>query len=343
MIKFLKNSLTVFFVLFCFWISGCATAPGGGTVSHGQLNLTDLCQKYDVQIHWDPIGQMVTLDKDGIKAKAIVGSSLVIVNNEEVTLSDSLKHNKGAVTVPADFKEKVLDKLISRFDYHIKRFSNIMLDPGHGGKDPGAMSKAGMREKDITLDIVKRLRDQLAASGFIVTMTRGGDEFIPLEERARLANASKVDLFVSIHVNSSRAKSIQGMEIFSLRELTSRELKTVDFSDYNRQVFSRFQMDSSDGMIDDILLDMLHNYKQAESKNLAQFIAKDITGAMGVENRGAKIAGFSVLRNTLIPAILVEVGFLSNKSEESLLGTEEYRQKIADNLAKSILNYASKQ
>ena len=335
-----KYEITGLIVLGLFF-HGCATAPKV-KVPTAEVLLKDLCRDNNINWSWDSINQVVTLSRQGPTAKAMVGSNLVIIGEDRIILDAPLRRYQGVVSVPLDFKVKVIDKLVQK-EYAILKFKKVVIDPGHGGKDPGAIGKVGLKEKTIVLDIAQRLRKDLAEKGIEVAMTREGDEFVPLEERARLANKSKADLFISIHANSSRARSVHGFEVFYLRNLDDAVRKDIQSATNYKEMFNQFSMKHDRPALEKILLDMLYIHKQYESKKLAGYLTKNTTDTINSMDRGSKTAGFSVLRNTLIPAVLIEVGFLSNKNEESLLATNSYRQEIADSLAKSIIQYANQQ
>ena len=194
----------------------------------------------------------------------------------------------------------------------------------------------------IVLDIAKRLRGSLEKHGIKTIMTRTKDEFVSLEKRTEIASRSKGDLFVSIHANSSPAKAARGLEVFYLRNLDSHEKKEDQMKENQKALFSQFSMQKNSTVLDNILADMVYTHKQGESEKLANFVTQRTANSINAPNRGSKSSAFFVLRNTLIPAILVEVGFLSNSTEEKALKTRFYRQKIANGLAESILDYANK-
>ena len=330
----------IIFLSFLLFAGGCATAPVKGKKEN---SLKDLCDKNGIEWQWDSVSQVVTLNYQGLQAKAMAGSNLVIINNEQIFLSMPLKRKRDVIFVPSDFEPRVIERLKGlSYDYGVKKFKLIMIDPGHGGKDPGAIGKSGLQEKEAVLDIAQRLKKSLRQKGIEVEMTRTADEFISLEERARLAHKARADLFVSIHANSSRARNANGFEVYYLRDLTAEAKKDILKTTKQLDVFNEFSMEKDIPALNEILFDLMHLYKQAESKKLAEHLTQDAADAIHSKNRGSMSAGFSVLRNTLIPAVLIEVGFLSNKTEESLLATDSYRQKIADGICESLLKYASK-
>ena len=214
----------------------------------------------------------------------------------------------------------------------------IVIDAGHGGKDPGTHA-GSLREKDIALDIAKRLRDDLVKRGFEVIMTRDKDIFIPLEQRAFIANSRKADMFVSIHVNAARNRRARGLETFYLNLATSDDAAEVAA----RENASTGKVRFSD--VPKLLKQIMNHTFVEESRELATTtqaaIAQSILG--GVKhplNRGVKTAGFHVLLGAQMPAVLVEVGFVSNREEARQLRSSSHRTKLASAVADGITRYA---
>ena len=214
----------------------------------------------------------------------------------------------------------------------------IVIDAGHGGKDPGTHA-GSLREKDIALDIAKRLRDDLERRGFEVIMTRDKDIFIPLEQRAFIANSRKADMFVSIHVNAARNRRARGLETFYLNLATSDDAAEVAA----RENASTGKVRFSD--VPKLLKQIMNHTFVEESRELATTtqaaIAQSILG--GVKhplNRGVKTAGFHVLLGAQMPAVLVEVGFVSNREEARQLRSSSHRTKLASAVADGITRYA---
>lgn len=214
----------------------------------------------------------------------------------------------------------------------------IVIDAGHGGKDPGTHA-GSLREKDIALDIAKRVRDDLTERGFEVIMTREKDVFIPLEQRAFIANSREADLFVSIHVNAARNQRARGLETFYLNLATSADAAEVAARE-----------NASSGMVRmaDVrkLVDQIVNHsRKEESRELATTMqaamAKSILGRENHPlNRGVKTAGFHVLLGAQMPAVLVEVGFVSNREEARQLRSASHREKVASAIADGVNRYA---
>ena len=216
----------------------------------------------------------------------------------------------------------------------------IVLDPGHGGKDPGAVGRNGTLEKDVVLDVTLRLKARLESEGFEVLLTRDEDELVTLSDRSRLANSGKADLFVSIHANAAPNREACGFETYFLSESKT---------DWERTVAARenaaleFENPDTAGMTDElelILTDLAQNEFLFESCELAARIQETTVPLARVNNRGVRQANFYVLRNNYMPAVLVECGFLSNRSEEKLLADSRHRERLVDGIAKGIVEFA---
>jgi len=271
---------------------------------------------------------------------ALVGSDMVIVEEEQVSLSQALVFERGKIRVPQDFKEKIVNRLINEALIHRARSLTIIVDAGHGGKDPGAISRTGLYEKIVNLDIAKRLKKILLAKGARVIMTREKDEYITLARRTEIASRSRADIFVSIHANSNSARNINGVEVYAMRDLKAEEIKEVQRKRNRYLMFEHMSIKREDPLTKHIVSDLLNRHKLSESDKLASFIAESLSRDIRARNRGMKKSGFFVLRNNLMPAILVEVGYLSNSKEERLLKKGSYRKEIAESLAQGILSYA---
>jgi len=224
-----------------------------------------------------------------------------------------------------------------------RRVTKILLDPGHGGKDPGAIGTLGTEEKTIVLDIAKRTKEHLVKMGFEVYLTREGDEYITLAERAEKAIKTQADLFVSIHANWAENRAAVGLETYFLSEAKT---------DWERAVAARenavFERELANPLIKDknnpltlILADLAQNEFLYESSELAVQVQEASLDLLRAYDRGLKQANFYVLRNIFMPAILVECGFLSNRQEEKLLCTTERREKIAQAIAQGITRFAA--
>lgn len=212
----------------------------------------------------------------------------------------------------------------------------IVVDPGHGGHDPGAMHN-GLIEKNITLDVALRLKQILADTyGYEVLMTRGQDRYVALEERTAFANSNGADLFVSVHVNSSRNKSARGAETYYLNFATSPEAMEVAARE---NAIAEKNMGELQKLTSAIAL----NSKIEESRDFASQIQANLVGHLrkdySIHNLGVKQAPFYVLIGAHMPSILAEISFISNSDESDLLAKPSYRQQIAEGLADGVRNY----
>jgi N-acetylmuramoyl-L-alanine amidase len=215
----------------------------------------------------------------------------------------------------------------------------IVLDPGHGGKDPGTVNRRlGLQEKDITLDISKRLNAILNEhKEFEIILTRPRDEYVPLEERAAIANSNQGDIFVSIHTNSAPRLTARGVESYYLNVTADPRAMEVAAQENAMSSKSMAEMRT-------ILNQILQNSKISESRILSQFIQKSMVANLqrkydAIEDLGVKKAPFYVLLGAQMPSALVEVSFLSNRDEAQRLNSPEYRQAVAAGLYLGIINF----
>lgn len=214
----------------------------------------------------------------------------------------------------------------------------IVIDAGHGGKDPGAIGRSGMAEKDITLYVSLRLRDLIVKRlGKGVLMTRDRDVFIELEDRAKFANNMGADLFVSVHVNSHPQRSTKGVEIYHFGEATDRRALEVAARENGTPI-----KDTGIGW-EYLVADLLTTKKVQESLELAWTTKKAMISRLDdyydVEDHGVKTAPFYVLRYTAMPSILAEVAFITNPTEERLMQSDAFLNRIAESIFDGIKTY----
>ncbi len=218
----------------------------------------------------------------------------------------------------------------------------VMIDPGHGGRDPGTESAGGVAEKDVALGIAIRLRAALIARGVDARLTRSADVFLPLGERTEIANTAGADLFVSIHLNSSPHQTTTGIETYYLNNTTDRA--TIRLARMENGVAGGYSAPAGPDL-HYILADLRQQYKANESASLARTIeagtVTDAGAAAGirVNELGAKQGPFYVLVGALMPAVLVECGFLSNAGEARLLQSPAYQRALADGIARAVGHY----
>jgi len=212
----------------------------------------------------------------------------------------------------------------------------IVIDPGHGGKDPGALGRGALKEKYIVLSISEKLREVLTRKGYTVLMTRDTNRFIPLKERTAFAIQRKADLFLSIHANGSESPKAKGIETYYM-SVTSTDKAAEDIA-------ARENADSGYSIqeLEVLLKGIIQQSKIEDSKRLAKHVQQALVQATGAVDRGVKHARFVVLIGTNVPAILIETGFVSNPTEGRKLTTSAYQHKIANAIAQGIEKFLGK-
>lgn len=225
----------------------------------------------------------------------------------------------------------------------LAEIKRVVVDPGHGGEDPGAIGPNGLLEKDVTLAIAKKLGEILKKEKYNIEVifTREKDIFIPLEERTAIANSKKADFFISIHANASPGRHAKGIETYFLNWTTDEEAMKVAARE-NAISFSKMQKAQSELQM--ILQDLARDNKSEESKKLAFKVQTSLIDTLKqdyneIMDLGVKWALFYVLVGAEMPSILVETSFISNHKEERRLSNDEYRGRIAEAIADGIKNY----
>jgi N-acetylmuramoyl-L-alanine amidase len=207
----------------------------------------------------------------------------------------------------------------------------VMVDAGHGGRDPGATAAGRPHEKEIALDMAMRVGDELRAAGLTVLMTRDADIFVPLGARNAMAAAEGADLFVSLHVNHFDDPAAQGAETW---------IAAPARDERSALVAARENLGAgSTSELADYVSQLLSETKTEESRALAEAIQADLVGATGATDRGVKEAGFVVLLGLRVPSALVEMGFLTNADEATRLADAGFRAKMAEGIASGIVRY----
>jgi N-acetylmuramoyl-L-alanine amidase len=223
----------------------------------------------------------------------------------------------------------------------VQGFNRIVIDPGHGGKDPGAIGRNGLTEKEVVLDVGLRLKELIRKNlGREVLMTRDRDIFIPLEERTQLANGNNADLFISIHANASPNRRARGVEIYTLGQATDSSALATAARENSIQEESLKNLDS---VIRMMLADLSIMKRLDSSLEFAdttrQSFVKHLGKSYDVTDLGIKQAPFYVLMNAGMPSILAEISFISNSVEERRLASHRYREKIVQSLFDGIQHY----
>jgi N-acetylmuramoyl-L-alanine amidase len=217
----------------------------------------------------------------------------------------------------------------------------VIIDPGHGGKDPGAI-RGSLQEKDIVLDIGREVARQLEKlPGYRVVLTRDRDEFLPLGRRVEIARREKGDVFISIHCNTHPRPSVSGMEVYflSLQGATDREARELADKENAAGLVGLAPGEQHADLVMDILMDLKKTRVLQDSSRLAATLltAADRSGVVG--GRRVKQAGFQVLKNLAMPSALVEVAYLSNQADYRLLGDQAGRRRLATAVAAGIQDW----
>lgn len=352
----IKKRFKIFLICVSFiilFLSGCATIPTGENIAIYSIGgatyypLVTLCDLRGVQMQYDALLRTAYLSKDAQRVSLRVGDALVLVNDVALHLNSPISVYQGAIAVPRQFKEQVFDVLFRQVNLVNRRaeaskikLNKVVIDAGHGGNDPGAIGKHGLKEKDVNLDIAKRLSSLLRAEGVQTVFTRSTDKFIPLSTRVSIANRSGVDLFISIHSNAARSRSLSGFEVYYVAPSVS-DSKRAAFTARGASLNLKDTIFSSDTQdLRTIVWDMIYANSRAESIELSRSLCKVMDASIDANILGVKNARFQVLKGITMPGILIEVGFVSNLDEERLLSTGAYREKLAAGIIEGIRDYS---
>ena len=221
-----------------------------------------------------------------------------------------------------------------------KKTKIIVLDPGHGGKDPGAISQSKKSEKHLTLLFATEMRKKLEKKGYTVFMTRSTDTAIPLRKRIEKAHKHKADLFISIHADSAKNKSARGLSVYTISEKASdAEAAALAERENKADIILGIDLEEYQDAIGNILIDLAKRDAMDKSAMFAELFVNDVKEKVNLKATPHRFAGSVVLKSPNIPSVLLEIGYLSNKKDEKLLQTKSYRSKLIDSLAKSIDTY----
>ena len=214
----------------------------------------------------------------------------------------------------------------------------VYLDPGHGGDDVGAKGSKGLQEKAAALELAEALALQLTSAGMEVRFTRRMDVFIPLWDRARLANEDGADLFLSLHLNAARARQAKGSEVYFLT-LGTGDADAEEIAAQENAGAVQGGPANADSVVAGILEDLAQKAYLQDSERLAVAIQTQLNFLGGIKQRGVKQAPFVVLRGAAMPAVLVETAFISNPREETKLRSPAFRLKVAQAITKGVRQF----
>jgi len=288
---------------------------------HDYLTVENIAKFYGLPAEVTAPGGKIQIETVKHPLEFVRGSREVVINGARSWLCFPLMEQNGKFLVSRTDVAKTIEPLVRPQRVHnVGKVQTVVLDPGHGGHDKGAVSRYG-NEKDFALDVARKLRPLLQAKGLRVVMTREGDYFVPLDVRAQIANAARDSIFVSIHFNATdRNPNATGFEIFSFtpRGAPSTSDNAVAPSSLSMQAGT--------------LVD-------SQSLALSACVYHSLLGHIPEFDRGIKRARFAVLRQTKVPAVLIEGGFLTERGESRLIANKDWRTKLAGAISVGIENY----
>jgi len=280
----------------------------------------------------DPLVAAIRFAADGVKIefreKGSTARAYSLTGPDRIVVEIGRPAPAGAVSPVAAAPERTQEGV------------TIVIDPGHGGTETGAVGPGGLEEKDVTLQIAKRLAATLPRALFCrVILTRDADSAVPLDERTAVANHERADLFLSVHANSSRAPGARGSETYYLSLEASDKLSQEIAQRENQPGPASPEGQARPADLDFILWDIAQSAHIKESSELAEATQQELNGVSGTENRGIKQAPFRVLVGATMPAVLIETAFISNSEEEKKLGSAVFQQTVADAIARAVSRF----
>lgn len=220
----------------------------------------------------------------------------------------------------------------------------VVIDPGHGGEDPGAIGRRNTYEKNVVLEVSKKLKKQLQRKGFKVFMTRDGDYFVGLNKRIQLARKYKADLFVSIHADAYYNSSASGASVFVLSEkgASSSNAKWLANKENRSDLIGGLSIKDKNKYVAKVLLDMQRSSSIKSSLRFSKSILNNLFNVTNLHTQNVEYANFAVLKAPDIPSALIEVGFITNLKTEKMLTMPSYQYKLSSAISNSIVDYFNK-
>src|SRR5213083_2862095 len=325
MLLLVKRWLALVFICASFAFAQTAFAASEWEVikvsGHDYLSVDNISKFYGLPAGVAGAGDKIRFETVKNPLEFVSGSREAMINGARSWLCFPLIEQDGKYLVSRTDVAKTIEPLVRPHRVpNVGKVETIVLDPGHGGHDKGQLSRYGP-EKEFALDVARKLRPLLQAKGLRVIMTREGDYFVPLEVRAKIANAARNSIFVSIHFNATNDNpNATGFEIFSFtpRGAPSTSDSAVALSSFNMQPGSEVD---------------------AQSIALSACIYHSLLGHITEYDRGIKRARFAVLRLTKVPAVLIEGGFLTERGESRLISNKDWRAKLAAAIGVGIESY----
>jgi len=217
----------------------------------------------------------------------------------------------------------------------------IVIDPGHGGHDPGALGKKGLKEKDVTFKAAKELQKKLIATGrYRVMLTRDKDVYVKHDDRLRIARAGGADLFISLHADSTGSADTRGASVYTLADRAKNRSKNLTAT---QNWVMDVDLSSHSDPVGDILVDLAQRKTFSQSSQFADILIPSLSHSTRLVGNTHRRAGLAVLLAPDVPAVLLEMGFLSNKEDEKLLNSSKHREKMMSSVTTAINTYFDNQ
>ena len=342
----MKQKSGLFFGSICFISAAISATP---VFAQGQLlpvtihgapyfSIGALSHETGFPVQWDPILKNATVTTPEGAVKFHIDSEFILSQKGLVKLSDKVVYFQGEVMLPWSANQyfEQLPRSVSFVPSH--QIRKIVIDPGHGGHDLGAMSSGGIQEKELALKVSKLVADELRFAGVEVVMTRDKDVFVPLPERSRIANGKQADLFISIHANASPTKNLKGFEVYYLSESADDLAVALEHAD-SVSSLGTAQTIQPTRELKAIYLDLEAFENRKESIRVASSVADKVQQSITVSARRVRSAQFHVLKWTQCPSILIEIGYLTNTEDELRLVDPIYQRRLAQAIVKGFMNY----
>jgi len=317
----------IFIVLILIFSTACASTPHRSNsrrvLESDYIDIASFCKKHNFEYSFDTIDDLVRIYSPDREIKLLLNSSVGALSGSIFYLRKPPIYLKGKILLPQQLEQIITSGEFVSFR-PLFTIKTIVVDPGHGGKDPGAISARGFYEKTVNLRVSKYLKEELEGLGFKVILTRDKDVFVSLAQRANIAKKHNADLFISIHANSNHSRKVSGVEIYYL---TPSRLRAQERS-LRLARSENFQGKSISLDVKAILWDLLIRKNYGFSVELSDIFYLTFKN-LGFNIKPPRKAAFYVLRFAYVPSILVEMGYLSNHYEEIALRKKHYQKQIA--------------
>ncbi len=323
-----------FILLGLLFFLGCVTIPRKPTTLYPPtyLELSSFCKMYGFSYNFNTLDDIIFLTAEDKDIRLLLNSSLFLFNGHLFSLKNPPYYCEGKIYLPRELKD-IVSKKIPFYKPSLIHVKTIVIDPGHGGKDPGAISPRGLKEKDVNLKVAKLLKEELEKKGFVVYLTRTKDVYLSLQRRVEFAREKNADLFISIHANSNRNRRVNGVEVYYLSPWFNKVNKPLNLAKKRKPP----QLKKDSLVARAIFWDMICSQNNLVSREFANILVR-IFRSMGFKTKPPKKATYYVLKFGYVPSVLVEIGYLSNYYEEKLLRSYRYQKQVAEAIALGVFN-----